>query len=70
LLMKKEEAERAMHRLEVAFDQKQPFMRLVISEAMAGAADAIIAAWNVLDRLQIAADQMAKNAEELRSSAS
>lgn len=69
LLMKQEETSRALYRLEEAVDKKQPFMRLAMEEAMSGAADAMAAAWKVMDRLQTAADQMAKDAEEERSSA-
>ena len=69
LLMKQEETSRALYRLEAAIDKKQPFMRLAMEEAMLGAAEAMSAAWKVMDRLQTAADQMVKDVEDERPSA-
>ena len=64
LVAKRIEVSRAIDRLEAGSGNKPVFLRLALSEAESGASLALRAAWNVMDRIQSATEQMTREIEE------
>lgn len=66
LLLKREDAMRAVRRLAPVNDRSHSFLELAVEEAVSGASAAMQSAWRTLDRLQTVAEELAKREAEKR----
>ncbi len=66
LLLKREDAMRAVRGLVSVTERRHSFLELAVEEAVSGASAAMQSAWRTLDRLQAVAEELAKHEAEKR----